>query len=353
MSTKLKIVMTPGRLNRVDLYEAAGFEVVEGNMTTEDEMIELMHDADAAQVGVLPLTTRRVLENCPKLKAVSRFGVGVDSIDLEAATELGVLVCNVPGSNTSEVADHAMAMLLAMTRCIVPATNAVNAGAWQDNPRETGQYYFKVRRIAGQTVGIIGFGDIGRAFASRVRGFGPKRIIAYDPYVSQLAGDLYGVEMVDLNELVSQADFVTIHCSSTDETRHLINAETLSLMKPTALLINTARGAIVSGDALAEALQTGAIAGAALDVTETEPVPSDHPLLRMSNCIVTPHVAGFSSVFLADCAQRQAENLIFALTGKAPHGLANPEVIKTIAVMRANNSGRWLGIPDFSTALRL
>ena len=353
MTSKLKIVMTPGRLNRVDLYEAAGFDVVEGNMKTEDDMIALMRDADAAQVGVLPLTTRRVLENCPKLKAVSRFGVGVDSIDLDAATELGVLVCNVPGSNTSEVADHAMAMLLAMTRCIVPANNTVKTGAWQDNPRETGQYYFKVRRIAGETIGIIGFGNIGRAFAARARGFGPKRIVAYDPYVSQLAGDLYGVEMVSLEELLSSADFVTIHCSATDETHHLIDAEALSLMKPTALLVNTARGAIVNGDALADALQTGAIEGAALDVTETEPVPSDHPLLTLPNCILTPHVAGFSAVFLDDCAQRQAENLIFALTGEAPHGLANPEVIKTIAVMRATNPGRWAGIPDFSTALRL
>ena len=132
-----------------------------------------------------------------------------------------------------------------------------------------------------------------------------------------------------------------------------LNADTLSQMKSSALLVNTARGAIVDGDALADALRTGTIEAAALDVTEIEPVPSDHPLLGLPNCIVTPHVAGFSPTFLADCAQRQAENLIFPLTGEAPHGLANPEVIKTIAVMRAGNSGRWEGIPDFSTALRL
>lgn len=353
MTEKLKIAVTPSRLNRLDLYEAAGFEVVAGKVSTEDDMITLMQDADAAQVGVMPLTSRRVLENCPKLKAVSRFGVGVDSIDLDAATELGVLVCNVPGSNTNEVADHATAMLLAMTRCIVPAANALRAGAWQDNPRETGQYYFKVRRIAGHTIGIIGFGNIGRAFALRARGFGPKRIVAYDPYVSQLAGDMYGVEMVGLEDLLAAADYVSIHTSATEETRHLINADTLRLMKPTALLVNTARGAIVDGDALADALRDGIIEGAALDVTEVEPVPSDHPLLDLPNCILTPHVAGFSEVFLDDCARRQAENLIFPLTGLAPHGLANPEVIKTIAVMRATDPGRWAGIPDFSTALRL
>ena len=353
MTEKLKIAVTPSRLNRLDLFEAAGFEVVADKVSTEDDMIALMQDADAAQVGVMPLTSRRVLENCPKLKAVSRFGVGVDSIDLDAATELGVLVCNVPGSNTTEVADHAMAMLLAMTRCIVPAANDLRAGAWQDNPRETGQYYFKVRRIAGHTIGIIGFGNIGRAFALRARGFGPKRIVAYDPYVSQLAGDLYGVEMVGLEDLLAEADYVSIHTSATEETRHLINADTLRLMKPTALLVNTARGAIVDGDALADALRDGIIEGAALDVTEVEPVPSDHSLLDLPNCILTPHVAGFSKVFLDDCAQRQAENLIFALTGRAPHGLANPEVIKTIAVMRTTDPGRWAGLPDFSTALRL
>lgn len=349
----MKIAVNPGRIYRFDLFEQAGFEVAQGRVSTEEDMIELMRDADGAQVGVMPLTSRRVMENCPKLKVVSRFGVGVDSIDLDAATELGILVCNVPGSNTSEVADHAVALLLNMTRVLYDSISTTKAGAWADDPRLTGTYYQRVRRIAGNTVGIIGFGNIGRAFANRIRGFGPAEIIAYDPYVAQLTADVYGVRMVTLDELLASSDYVTIHTSATDETRHLIDANALTKMKPTAILVNTARGPIIDGDALAEALRTGQIEAAALDVTEIEPVPSDSPLLGLPNCVVTPHTAGFSPVFLEECAIRQAENIIFALTGRAPHGLANPEVIKTIAVMRASDPGRWADVPDFSTALRL
>ncbi len=335
------------------LYEAAGFEVVEGSCRTEDEMIALIGDADAAQVGLMPLTTRRVMAACPNLKIVSRFGVGVDSIDLDAATELGIMICNVPGSNTTEVADHAMALLLSLTRRLVDAITATRAGNWADNPRVMGEFTPSIRRLAGHTVGIIGFGNIGRAFATRVRGFGVRRILAYDPYVKQIAADLYGTEIVSLEELLAASDFISIHCSATDESRHLINASTLKLMKPTALLVNTARGPIVDGDALADALEQGQIEAAALDVTEVEPLPSDSRLLKLANCYVTPHVAAMSQVFIAETAVMQAENAIRILTGEKPHGLANPEVIKTVAVMRQVDPGRWQDIPDFSTALQV
>ena len=336
-----------------ELYEKAGIEVVEGGCSTEAEMIELIGDADGAQVGLMPLTSRAVMEGCPKLKVVSRFGVGVDSIDLDAATELGVMVCNVPGSNTTEVADHAMSLLLSLTRRLFDAIVSTRAGAWADDPATMREYTPKIRRLAGHTVGIIGFGNIGRAFATRVKGFGVRRILAYDPYVNQLAGDLYGVQLVDLETLLKEADFVSIHCSATDESRYLINADTLKLMKPTALLVNTARGPIVDGEALADALENGTIEAAAIDVTEVEPLPSDNRLLKIPNCFVTPHIAAMSQVFMAETAIMQAENVIRVLTGEKPHGLANPEVIKTVAVMRQTDPGRWEGIPDFSTALQV
>ncbi len=342
-----------GETTQKTLYEEAGFEIIEGPARTEDELIELIGDADGAQVGTIPDTSRRVLEACQNLKVVSRFGVGVDSIDLDAATELGVLATNVPGSNTTEVADHAVALLLSLTRRLYDAITTTREGAWANQPEINGQYYGQVRRLSGHTVGIIGFGNIGRAFATRVRGFGVSRIVAYDPYVSQLSGDLYGVELVSLEALLSEADYISIHCSATSESRHLINAETLGKMKPTALLVNTARGPIIDGEALADALESNVIEAAAIDVTEIEPIPSDSRLLRIPNCYVTPHVAGFSPVFLAETAIRQAENIIFALNGRKPHGLANPEVIKTIAVMRQTAGGRWDGYPDFSTALQL
>lgn len=349
----MKVALQASPWNRVDLFEEAGFEVVQGPVSSEDELIALIGDADGAEVGVMPLTSRYVLESCPNLKVVSRMGVGVDSIDLDAATELGVLACNVPGVNTAEVADHAMAMLLSLTRQLPDAVRTTREGKWSSDRPLTVHYLESVRRIAGHTVGVIGFGDIGRAFAQRVRGFGPARIVACDPYVPQSTADIFGVELLSLDDLLAQSDFVSIHCNATEETHHLINERTLGLMKPTSMLVNTARGRIIDGAALADALESNVIEAAALDVTEVEPIAPDDRLLGLANCIVTPHLAGFSPTFLDECPTRQAENIIRALTGVAPHGLANPEVIKTIAVMRSGDGGRWNGIPDFSTALQL
>ena len=210
-----------------------------------------------------------------------------------------------------------------------------------------------VRRIAGHTVGVLGFGDIGRAFANRIRGFGPSQIIAHDPYVPQTTADLYGVKLVSLEELLQESDYVSIHTALTDETRYMINEDSLKLMKPTAILVNTSRGPVVDGAALALALQSGVIEAAGLDVTEVEPIESQDPLLSLPNAIITPHLAGFSPTFLEECPIRQAENIIRVLNGEPPWGLANPEVIKTIAVLRATDPGRWGGVPDFSTALAL
>ncbi len=349
----MKIALQATPFNRIDLFEAAGFEVIEGVCRSEQDMIDLLNDADGAQVGVMPLTSRKVLEACPKLKVVSRMGVGVDSIDLEAATELGVLACNVPGVNTAEVADHAVAMMLALTRRICDTVRSTSEGAWRGNGKLTVEYMRTVRRIAGHTVGVLGFGDIGRAFANRIRGFGPSQIIAHDPYVTQTTADLYGVKLVSLEELLQESDYVSIHTALTDETRYMINKDSLKLMKPTAILVNTSRGPVVDGAALALALQSGVIEAAGLDVTEVEPIESQDPLLSLPNAIITPHLAGFSPTFLEECPIRQAENIIRVLKGEPPWGLANPEVIKTIAVLRATDPGRWDGVPDFSTALAL
>ncbi len=343
----------PNPYNRVDLFEAAGMEVLEGSVRSTEDMIELLKDADGALVNIMPLTSREVLNACPKLKVVSRMGVGVDSIDLEAATDLGVLACNVPGVNTVEVADHAMALLLALTRELVGNVNATKSGEWGRPTSPIRTYQRAVRRIAGHTMGIIGFGNIGRAFAQRIRGFGPARVVAYDPYVDQSAADLYGVQMVDFDELLSCADFITVHCSATQANKHMINADALRKMKKTALLVNTARGSLVDGMALAEALRNSEIEAAALDVTEIEPIPADHPLLDTPNVLLTPHIAGFSPKFLEDCPLRQAENVIRVLQGQPPHGLANPEVLRTIARMRTGDPGRWANVPDFSIALEL
>ncbi len=345
----MKIALQYSPYNRIDLFEEAGFEVVEGVCESEQDMIDLLKNADGAQVNTVPLTSKKVLEACPKLKVISRMGVGVDSIDLLSATELGVLVCNVPGVNTVEVAEHAVSMLLLMTRGLHESVVLTRRGGWaKDRIRVVNG----VRRIAAHTIGILGFGNIGRSFANRIRNFGPSKILAYDPYVSQSTADLYGVELVCLEDMLRNSDYISIHCSATEETKHIINATTLSYMKSSSLLVNTSRGSVVDGVALGHALSNKYIEAAALDVTELEPIASEDPLLSLANCYITPHCAGYSSVFLEECPILQAENIIRVLTGSgAPHGLANPEVIKTVAVMRSLKMEKWLDAKDFSIAL--
>ncbi|MEE8292183.1 MAG: C-terminal binding protein [Candidatus Tectomicrobia bacterium] len=347
----LKVALMPNKYNRLDLFEKAGIDTVEGAARTPDEMVQLLSDVDGALVNTRPRTSREVMEACPKLKVVSRMGVGVDSIDLPAATELGILVCHVPGVNTAEVADHAVAMLLALTRRLYETITATRQGQWSDNPPLMSEFQQSVRRIGGHTVGIVGFGNIGRAFALRVRGFGPAQIIAYDPFVEQSAADLYGVRLVSLEELASESDYISIHSSATQQNYHLFDRTMFAKMKPTAIIVNCSRGPLIDQTALLAALRDGQIEAAAIDVTEVEPIEHDDPLLKLPNLIITPHLAGYSPTFLDECPRKQAENVIHVLTGKRPHGLANPEVIKTIAVMRASRPGRWEGSSDFSIAL--
>jgi D-3-phosphoglycerate dehydrogenase len=257
-------------------------------------MIAAAQDADVILVGTVPHTTRKVLEALPKLKMVGRSGVGVDSVDLEAATELGIAVTNTPGINTSEVADHAMALLLSITRQVP-----------------------ELREVA--------------------------RIIAHDPYVPQTTADLYGVQLVDFDTLLAASDFLTVHASATAETHHIFNIDAFRKMQPTAVFINCARGPIVDEVGLAEALEAGCIAAAAIDVTEIEPLDAESPLLKIPNLTLTPHFAGSSDVTGREGARRWGENAIFVLTGQVLHGLANPDVVKTIAVKRTQGDTRWQG----------
>jgi len=324
----------------------AGIEVEYIPARTENEVITAAKDADVLLVGTVPHTTRKVLEALPNLKMVGRHGVGVDSIDLEAATELGICATNTPGINTSEVADHAMAMLLSITRLIPEQNAALKDGAWSDRPEEVDAMRAKLRRIAGNTVGIFGLGSIGKGFANRVRGFGPSKIIAYDPYVPQTAADLVGVEMVDFDTLLTESDFLTVHSPATDETNEIFNIDSFRKMKPTAIFINCARGPIVDEGGLQEALETGVIYAAGIDVTQIEPLDAENPLLKLDNLTISPHVAGSSDISGIAGATRWGENAVNVLTGKPLHGLGNPEVVKRIAVMRSQGASRWDGIPD-------
>ena len=348
-----KVVITvnsPGRSGppktMLEVFESSEIEYSVIPCSNENELIAAAKDADVLLVGTVPHTTREVMENLPKLKMIGRSGVGVDSVDLDAATELGICVTNTPGINTSEVADHAMALLLSITRQIPELTKHTKEGAWSDNPQKLMNPRNRLRRIAGTTVGIYGFGNIGKAFSSRIKGFGPERIIAHDPYIPQSVADLYGVKLVSFEELITESDIITVHSPATSENNHQFNLDAFSKMKETAIFINCARGPIVDESDLAHALNNNLIYHAGIDVTEIEPLDAESPLLKTENLFLTPHYAGGSNFTASEGSKRWAENAVNVLTGQKLWGLANPDVKRVITIMRTKGSNKWDDIPD-------
>lgn len=295
----------------------------------EDGMISTLRDADALIIAASPVT-RAVMSACEGLKVVVRTGVGYDVIDVPAATDLGVVVVNVPDIWVREVANHALALLLALNRKIVTLDRQVKSGVWSSGV--PGPY---TGSLHGETVGIVGLGNIGSAFARRIAALETK-VIASDPYVDLARFTALGVERVSLEELAERADYVSVHTLLNAETRHLISDSFFRRMKPTAVLINTSRGPVVDEKALVRALEDKRLAGAALDVWEKEPVAANNPLLRMDNVIATPHAAYFSSPAVAQVPRRCGEEVARVLTGHRPLNVVNPEVYAPGAVRRAH-----------------
>ena len=283
------------------------------------EVIERTRDADALIISSSPVT-RRVMESLEGLKVVVRTGVGYDVIDVPAASELGVVVVNVPDVWIREVANHALALLLAWNRKIVALDREIRAGVWSG--RVPGAV---TGSLHGETVGVVGLGNIGSAFARRVAAL-ETHVIACDPYVDDARFKTLGVERVDLAALAARSDYVSVHTLLNDETRGLINEAFLRRMKPTACLINTSRGPVVDEAALARALEQGWLAGAALDVFEEEPLGAESPLRRLDNVILTPHAAYFSSPAVAQVPRRCGEEVARVLTKERPLHVVNPEV---------------------------
>jgi D-3-phosphoglycerate dehydrogenase len=294
----------------------------------EDDMIGRTRDADALVVSSARVT-RAVMSALEGLKVVVRTGVGYDVIDVPAATELGVIVVNIPDLWIREVANHALALLLAWNRGVVAMDRQVHGGLW--GGKVPGSH---TGAIHGETVGIVGLGNIGSAFARRVAALETK-VIACDPYVDDKHFAALGIERVSLEALAERSDYVSVHTLLNAETRHLIGEAFFKRMKPTAILINTSRGPVVDEKALARALRDRRLAGAALDVWEEEPVNSDNPLLQMENVIATPHAAYFSSAAVAQIPRRCGEEVARVLTGRRPLNVVNPEVYAAGAVRRA------------------
>jgi D-3-phosphoglycerate dehydrogenase len=259
---------------------------------------------------------------------VSRYGIGVDMIDIPAATRHGVVVTNVPDYCLDEVADHTMALLLALARKLLALDQAVRDGrAVKEGHWNTVKVAGPIYRLSKQTLGIIGLGQIGRRVARRAQAFGMRVIVALDPAIRSEAASKLGITMLSLEEVLSQADYLSVHVPLTEDTRHLLNAYRLALMKPGAVIINTARGAVIEEAALVDALQHGRLAGAGLDVYEREPISPDNPLRTMENVVLSSHAAWYSEDALRDLKVKAAQAVADVLQGRVPRAILNPSVL--------------------------
>ncbi|MEP7046333.1 MAG: phosphoglycerate dehydrogenase [Ilumatobacteraceae bacterium] len=279
-----------------------------------DELLELSADVSGAIVSTDPFT-REVLRGSPGLQVIARVGVGIDSIDAEAATEMGVAITTTPGANESTVADHALAMMLGLLRRIPENDAGVRNGLWN----RTGPHTPKL--LSGCTVGLVGYGHIGRLVAQRLAGFGVELLVC-DPAL----GDSQSPRSVEFAELLAHSDVVSLHCPLIPATHHLIDQSALQMMQPHAVLVNTSRGGVVDEAALVRALNEGIIAGAALDVFETEP-PVDSPLFSMPNVVVSPHVGGLSTRSVDVMMTMATASVIDVIEGRVPPGLANRAIL--------------------------
>ncbi len=302
------------------IFERAAMTLEILQTRSTDEMIARAHDADALLVQYAQIT-RTIVDTLPRLRVIGRYGVGFDTIDVAAASARGIYVCNCPDYCTEEVADHTLALLMAVTRQLFPLREHFGEGRWSIKPAQT------IARLRGRVLGIIGVGRIGSAVARRTAPLG-FRLLGHDPYVPDERLAELGVEPTALVDLLKQADYVTLHTLLNDETRHLLNGDRLALMKPGAVLINTSRGGVVDTDALVEALRSGHLSAAALDVLEQEPPPVDHPLRSMSNVILTPHVAFYSDQSFPTLKRAVSEDVVRVLRGEAPKNAVNRAAVE-------------------------
>ncbi len=275
---------------------------------TEQRLIELLNGMDGAVVGVVPMTDR-VIESASSLKVVSMHGVGFDHVDLEAAARKGLIVANCPGANDQAVADLAIGLMVAIARRIPFADQDVRNGKW-------GRY--QGTELWKKTLSLIGLGRIGRGVAKRALGF-EMQVLAYDPYVDEVQAEAIGVRMSSFEEVITAADFLSLHATLTEETRHMIGKRELERMKPSAFLINTARGGLVDEEVLYAALAEGRLAGAGLDAFAAEP-PTGSPLLQLENVVLTPHIGAHTQEAIERVGVLAARNVVQALrTGEPVH----------------------------------
>jgi D-3-phosphoglycerate dehydrogenase / 2-oxoglutarate reductase len=308
------------------VLEARDAELVLGGCTTDDEVVAVAHDAPAILNGMYWMD-RSLFERLPNLKVVVRGGVGFDNIDIDAATDAGVVVCNVIDYGSHEVANHAFAMLLALNRKIVTLDRAAREGLRKPPP----QMMPHTGRFAGETLGLVSFGTIARAVARRAHGF-DMRVIAFDPFVEPAAAEALGVELLPLDDVMSQSDYLSVHTPLSERTRGLIGASQLALMKPSAYIVLTSRGGVIDEEALADALREERVAGAGIDVWVQEPTDPAHPLLAFDNVIASSHFAWYSEVSVVALRRAFAEAAADVLHGIMPHSVVNPAILERVSL---------------------
>ncbi len=308
------------------VLEAAGGEYHGLVLRGEDAIIAACRDADAVINSAQKLTPK-VIESLERCVVIARTGVGVDSVDVPTATRCGITVTNVPDFCFDEVSDTALSLILATVRKVVYLNNLVKAGTWN---RALARPIHKLR---GSTLGLVAFGNIARAVALKAQPFG-FRILACDPYVNPEQVREYPVTLVDMETLLRESDVISVHAPLNESTYHLIGEAELRKMKPSAFLVNTGRGPVVDGKALARALREGWIAAAGLDVMEKEPPDPDDPLLKMDNMVITPHYASYTEEAYAEMRRKIVEAVAAALRGEFPRVVVNPEVKPTARLLR-------------------
>lgn len=293
-----------------NVFKESGLTInfIKAQCKTEDDVIKHAKDADAI-LNQYATISRSVIESLTKCRVISRYGVGVNTVDLDAAKEKRITVANVPDYGVEEVSNHVLALLLSWLRKVTLLNNKVKSGVWDFKEA------VPIHRFNNQILGVLGFGRIPRRLIEKVKPLG-FQIAAYDPFISAKEMEKEGVQKMELDEVIKVADILSIHVPLTEDTYHLINAKRLAEMKSNAIIINTARGSIVDEVALADALVKGKIAGAALDVTEEEPISRTSPLLEMDNVIITPHSAWYSEEAMIELRTKAALNIIKVLKGE-------------------------------------
>ncbi|UCD09115.1 MAG: C-terminal binding protein [Dehalococcoidales bacterium] len=333
MNRRFKVVRVDSKGSRVPAVEEieelgkVNADIIVADCDTEDEIINAVKDADAVITTAARLT-RRVMENTPKCRVIVRYGIGYDTLDVDAATENGIVIVNIPDYCFEEVSNHAITLILACAKKLVLLDGCVKRGEWKRGVESLAP----MGSIYGQTLGLIGCGNIGRRTARKAQCF-DLNTIGYDPYADESLAEDYGISLIGLPELLERSDYISIHTPLNSETRHLIGVEEFQQMKNNACIINTARGGIIDEIALIKALEEKRIAGAGLDVFENEPLDPESPLILMENVVTLPHSAYYSEIADKRLRTSVGQEAARILAGYWPKNVVNSNVIPKVGLV--------------------